>query len=548
MISFLAVAGIFGVTSALINKQVEDTPVVEKAEAYDTTSVSVAGSWNSWSTTADPMTLIGDYWTFSREFTADETFKVVINGSEWVGDGDGISWCEDGGMGSKGKLQDFKVLTTGSYIIKAAKTIGDYGDKSYGIQFRNAYTINFYPNGGTGSNATRFKEKGVAYTIPDYSDVGIGASGGRHTVKWSTNSAGTETDYQPGDSYDTDSSLSLFLIEDWYTYQFSVNGGSWNTLNKTESTPDGYVAQFATTEAYSFTSGDTVTFQRYYGDETPTSITPSSYEENINSSGVIYYSASGNIYLKVTDGNGHTVYVEGFAHKGIVVIRGGHNYKCGCSEDSSTQWHVNNITLLPGDTLAATDEGGDPYEVYVENIDLYGITRAGVVSTPGVYNIYLKKNEFSEWKNIYLSMDDAATAKLIAQQFNKDLATVCASTVKGGATSQITSAFSTHSNYYNHLTELCQAAVKSTSTDTDVVAMRAKYDYIVGKYGTTIAPDYLGRNPAPVGAIKTFSQFSLFDNPEENLSTIIIIAASSIALISIASLSILIIKKKKSKE
>lgn len=49
------------------------------------------------------------------------------------------------------------------------------------------------------------------------------------------------------------------------------------------------------------------------------------------------------------------------------------------------------------------------------------------------------------------------------------------------------------------------------------------------------------------GAYRNFSPFDLF-NGEDNLSTIIIIAASSIALVSIGALSILIIKKRKTKE
>lgn len=112
-----------------------------------TTSVEIAGSWNSWTATA--MTLNGDYYTYQREFAVDDEFKVIVNGTEWVGDGAGVGWCS--GMGSvSGAGSNFKVLTAGEYLVKAVSTIGDYGDKTYGISFEKVVapldptTVNFY--------------------------------------------------------------------------------------------------------------------------------------------------------------------------------------------------------------------------------------------------------------------------------------------------------------------------------------------------------------------------------------------------------------------
>ena len=126
-----SLAMVLGVGVAVGAHRAESVKEVKAA----TNSVTLAGSFNSWSTTDTPLTLDGDYWTISREFSADDQFKVVVNGTDWVGDGDGVTWCS--GMGSEGKGQNFKVLTDGTYLIKAAKTIGDYGDKSYGIIFEN---------------------------------------------------------------------------------------------------------------------------------------------------------------------------------------------------------------------------------------------------------------------------------------------------------------------------------------------------------------------------------------------------------------------------
>lgn len=139
-----------------------------KTEAA-TSSVTLAGSFNSWSTTADPLTLSGDYWTIEKTLAADDTFKVVVNGSDWVGDGDGVTWCS--GMGSEGKGYNFKVLTAGTYRIKAAKTIGDYDDKSYGIVFENVikYTVTKYKVLDGGSPISIESEQvdaGTNYGVP----------------------------------------------------------------------------------------------------------------------------------------------------------------------------------------------------------------------------------------------------------------------------------------------------------------------------------------------------------------------------------------------
>lgn len=396
--------------------------------------------------------------------------------------------------------------------------------------FKSIYTITYNPNGATGSTKTEYKINGISYTILSYSNAGISSHVYKHAVKWGTNESGTGTSYQPGAIYTTNANLSLYFIEDWYSYQFAVNGGDWNNLTKTEDTPEGYVAKF--TAIYSFTAGDVVTFRKYYGTETPISITPSSYEENIGSTGAIYYSADNTyIDLKLTSGNGHTIKVGGFAERGISIERGGHSYKCAATYDSSkNQFVVYGITVLVGDTIKATYQGQTPYEIYVENIDVYGVSRDGVVNTPGVFDIYLKLNEFSQFNNVYLSMNDSATAKLIAQTFNTALTAVCNSTVSGGSTSQITSAFETQSGYYNHLTANCKALLSSdTTSDADILAMRAKYDFLVGKYGTEIAPDYLSRNPAKIGR-STFSPIVLL--ADNNNSTVVIIIVSTLVAVS----------------
>ena len=137
---------IFAIAGAGLLAVSQGSKKAESAEAA-TTSVSLAGSFNGWNVSAEPFTLNGDYWTIEKTFAKDDEFKVVVNGSDWVGDGAGVSWCA--GMGSvSGPGSNFKVLDAGKYLIKAVSTIGDYGDKSYGIVFETVadvqYTISKY--------------------------------------------------------------------------------------------------------------------------------------------------------------------------------------------------------------------------------------------------------------------------------------------------------------------------------------------------------------------------------------------------------------------
>ena len=102
-----------------------------KVTKAETNSVTLAGSFNDWNTTAEPLTLNGDYWTIDKTLAVDDEFKIVVNGSDWVGRGTGVTDPEGCFSGTDGS--NFKCVIAGDYTIKAVKTIGDYGDKKYGI-------------------------------------------------------------------------------------------------------------------------------------------------------------------------------------------------------------------------------------------------------------------------------------------------------------------------------------------------------------------------------------------------------------------------------
>ena len=98
-----------------------------------TTSVKIAGSFNDWS--AVNMTLGDDDYYFESALSVGDEFKVVVNDSDWIGaNWEGVSFpstnIEDGGEPD----HNFKVKTAATYRIHAAKNIGDYEKKGYGVR------------------------------------------------------------------------------------------------------------------------------------------------------------------------------------------------------------------------------------------------------------------------------------------------------------------------------------------------------------------------------------------------------------------------------
>ena len=88
-------------------------------------------------------------------------------------------------------------------------------------------------------------------------------------------------------------------------------------------------------------------------------------------------------------------------------------------------------------------------------------------------------------------------------------------------------------NVYANLDSGSKNALKSTSpSNAEVAEYVARYDYIVGKYGTSAYSDFIGRNPAPIGN----HRISFFINQltSEKSTMILIIIASVLALSTLA--------------
>ncbi|MCR4880224.1 MAG: starch-binding protein [Bacilli bacterium] len=88
---------------------------------------------------------------------------------------------------------------------------------------------------------------------------------------------------------------------------------------------------------------------------------------------------------------------------------------------------------------------------------------------------------------------------------------------------------------------------------TNIEHAMATYDYIIAKYKTTKYPDFINRRDSNSGSVllksmntgSVFKPFDLSMASEDNMSIIIVVIASSVALLSLTALSVLVVKKRK---
>ena len=384
----------------------------------------------------------------------------------------------------------------------------------------------------------------------------MGASGGRHFLRWATASDGSGTSYAPGASYTTNADLELYMIQDWCTYEFSIDGGSnwYGMTRKEEGVTSGYATEYYNTSSITLVTGDEITFRRSYGGGTPYDIGGTlNFENNYDSNGV-KYSGSYTFYLKITSDGNNVCYVPGSKTTyGVIITRSGNNlYYPTASQDG--QYVTSLIEVQSGDVVKGHyGNDADPYSLSLNGYSQGSWSASGPTATAaGVYKFYLQTTDTVNYNIVYIAMDSQASAIFFAQTFNSSIGGICqmdGSTNKASLTSAwgLSSSAGLYKNY-SLLTDEAKEYLDEESENEDIQTFFAKYDYVLGKYGTSIVGNFLERSVSPKAAYRDFSLNGLFGEGEGGLSTVIIIVSSSVALLSVTALSILVIKKRKNKE
>ena len=372
----------------------------------------------------------------------------------------------------------------------------------------NTYTITFHQNDGTGHTVTQSKTYGVTYTIPSLATLGMGASTGRCFLRWDTDEHGEGTAYTEGKTYTTNAALNLYMIQDWYKYEYSADGGSsWVAVDNLLETPtSGYIGELVTSTTHALTSGSSLTFRKYYGSGAHTDVSINAFFGNYGD-GAIKFNYTGNVAVRVASNGNLDVFVDGYTERQIFV----NSTPYGLYFSGNTDGYTNvPIALYPGDVIRGGFNGGS----YTARLtpgdgDFSGGdgTAEVVCNAPGVFTIHLLSfDSGANFPNVSFDMDDSASATLFAQTFNTAIAAVCTGITGGTKTvsTDLVNAWGSSSSsgqyrYYNSLTSEAKALITTPTSDSDISACIAKYDYVCGKYGpngTNNIKDFMGRKPA----------------------------------------------------
>ena len=305
----LAVAGLFGVTAAVVDKQLEESPVVEKADAATTNANNIylklideatnytrwgrdpkVHIWNitistdsSFASTQAAITQAGGTWK-SGDSSADFSLTWISGGD---GDDDYKYWYVEFPWYITGFDYNYfntKPTSTGNKTgITAPYSAEDFvwGKHSYNwdsppgtmncsytgtashTKSTTTYTLSFNSNSGSSVSSQTLKEfqKTVKPSNPTKS--------GYVFSKWTETNSTSADAYTFGSNITADKTLYAQWINNTYTITYNVNGGSGSAPSS--QTP---------------TVGETVTFATYSG--TKTGYTFGGWNTNSSGTGTTY--------------------------------------------------------------------------------------------------------------------------------------------------------------------------------------------------------------------------------------------------------------------
>ena len=470
MISFLAVAGIFGVTTAVVDKQAEETPVVEKAEA---TSTFVSG------TRVFIKDETSSNWCNSSIKAVAHLYNVyAVDDSGYSGIGDIVANDIYGTIKSTDNYSYIDITMVWDSVAGGYQCILPWYIKSFKVEFYapdNGKDRHLYFNGGS---TKVYRDCNVGKNVRTYITYIHG---------WDASS----------NAYASTSNGDL----DNYTWEFhGIKSGT---------------SMFLSTADFTGWEGDSAKFGINF------------CKSNVNKDGAWGCIYSDEERVRATLSESFLRKVEGSGND--------HLFECIAPKynNQDVYWSVViGVRFNPAQSSPAWNN------VWSQTPDQY------YNSSDSDCN-FLK---ITGWSSGYLdssgTISDETRASYYGTYFNSCI--VCS-----GAGS-FTGDWSTVSTeYYRYLSTDAQGKVWNTTANpsgTGLPLAMSKYDYIVGKYGSSTYPNFINRSISKKSAIAYFPLFNMSNGTDDTLPVIIIIVASSVALLSITALSALVVKKRKAKE
>ena len=424
----------------------------------------------------------------------------------------------------------------------------------YAIYTDAVYTITYDRNLNTGLQATQSKDRDVNVNAYTPGTAPLGASGWnpsqfKRFVHWNTSYDDKGTTVNANGVIASNASFMLYYIEDWYNYRYKINNGSYIYLTYNNiDIPSGVTAQFKSS-AQTLPLNGTLSFEYSTdGGTNWSALTVSSYEGNYDVETGIKMQTTDSLYLKANNNGTYTVWVPGISDRYVSICESWDSTSgipFSMVSDGYTQTKTPSPINVNKNKYLRLGYCGELHETYLANeysnfFCQINDDDAVECLLTGAYMVYNQAGTYNNWHDIYITRDEEASAKYLAQMFNDAVSTICSgitSGVKSLSDLQAIWGSTTTSTLYNHFNNQTVATMNyfkttSTTTDEDILDCVELYDYIVRKYGTTALPDFLERSNGyradPQSAIK----IALLSNSIDSSYMILTIAAISIVSIS----------------
>lgn len=525
MISFLAVAGIFGVSSAVINNQVKETPVVEKTDAATTNKpgrIYVSSTYASAS-------LDNLYLYYFHGSTADgagwpgtkiSTFTDIAGnkyGYVDIPNGNATSFIVNNNSGMQ--TEDITINTSGNNLIN---TSGNAGSGKYSYTYSSKYKPieNVFVSifdciwakswGATLSNIHVYFYNVYGSCGNDWPGASLtsvtlnGKSYGYCSLP--TNATNMQINAWNGKDGSSDCNKNRVAtmsipLDDSYCYDVNSNNSGWDTYQTGSwSKP---------TQRYSYSSGASSSTARVY-------INNTKYDCHND------WKKDGQI-LAVRAWGGSASKLDG---SGVGIVASTYLLSWFDSGGSDGRWYA--YADIP------TNVSGFQFVRMENDTSTSAIWSYSdvVTSTPSAYNVVY-----------YLKATSTDSCPFVAEP--------ATSTGQGLMTKVLETINTCNSSEYNGYKAYSNLNTNfyATSTSAAKTAKYTTYNDVSSYSADTIFTALYARNASNNPSVNYTNRPVLFNlGAEENISTIVIIVSSSIALLSVTALSILVIRKRKSKE
>lgn len=610
LVSLLAIAGVFGVTNVVIAKQTEENPIVEKALAESSGSLygHIGSEGSSWTHHNQNKVDNNTLWWYDVTFRNGNEFTFYLSGSTWWSNyGTKSLASKPTGF----SLSGANIKYTGSNAMICNVSFKDGVCNIYQTTFANPGSFNSWSTANTGTimsldgwvywsavnvpSGGQFKVvAGSTWYGDDFVVFGPDATG-QFNINHNTSDDNITSKVTGSVSIDI-----YFEASTHYIYLYDHGGpssSSWNGYYLVSNKTFKNNVEYSIKSTSKMNTTDVGVNTAKFESNTGTSISNSTSIQvvKVNWPRVVWYNVSLGSEIENWSNNDNKINYSGSgSHFNFYFKQTSEGSSSGAESTNGTGViyvvDVDAISLMGYVYYASSKTAGDIHlttkrsddSVVLNNVLLTSVTSVESISNFGyfdqntfvnlykipIYNLRGADGSAQVTKIVWndgteTTVTGLPTAATDSPHYYERSGT--ATTSKGNAAHAM---FSIYTEIQNDTEKSVCNIDKDVAEDLCDLYDSGDSDLLersVIKTWASTKPTYSGSQNWPMSNIRyqlgniaggvykvtglgAFSLNTLFGNNENNLSTIIIIISSSVALLSVTALSILVIRKRKSKE